>query len=84
MPEKFIFSGKVQGVFFRDHCLKEANRLGLDGHVKNLNDGTVELVVSGLKADELIRSCLLRYADARVILVGETDDPVIAGFEVRY
>ena len=33
--------GKVQGVWFRKYTLKCANRLGLVGMVKNLDDGTV-------------------------------------------
>lgn len=37
----FEVSGKVQGVFFRKHTVKEAKRLRLTGYVKNTSRGTV-------------------------------------------
>lgn len=40
-------SGRVQGVFFRDHTQKWASSLGLTGWVKNLYDGRVEAVIEG-------------------------------------
>ena len=40
-------SGRVQGVFFRDHTQRWASSLGLTGWVRNLNDGRVEAVVEG-------------------------------------
>lgn len=42
-------SGRVQGVFFRDHTLRWASSLGLTGRVKNLWDGRVEVVAEGEK-----------------------------------
>ena len=47
-----IVQGKVQGVFFRDHTSKEAQRLGLTGWVRNRADGSVEAVISG-EADKV-------------------------------
>ena len=43
-----IFSGTVQGVGFRFTVQRHAQRLGLKGWVKNLPDGTVEILVEGL------------------------------------
>lgn len=40
-------SGRVQGVFFRDHTQRWASSLGLTGWVRNLYDGRVEAVVEG-------------------------------------
>ncbi len=40
-------SGRVQGVFFRDHTQRWASTLGLSGWVRNLYDGRVEAVVEG-------------------------------------
>ena len=37
-----IVHGKVQGVFFRDFTHKTANKLSINGWVRNLPDGTVE------------------------------------------
>ncbi len=39
--------GDVQGVGFRDYVFRTAARLGLDGWVRNLPDGTVECVAEG-------------------------------------
>ncbi|MES2436382.1 MAG: acylphosphatase [Patescibacteria group bacterium] len=43
--------GNVQGVFFREYAKKRAGELGVTGYVKNLDDGTVELVAQGEDAD---------------------------------
>jgi acylphosphatase len=42
-----VISGRVQGVFYRDYTVAEAERLGLRGWVRNLRDGTVELEAEG-------------------------------------
>ena len=39
--------GRVQGVFFRDSCAREARALGLSGSVRNCGDGSVEAVFEG-------------------------------------
>jgi acylphosphatase len=39
--------GDVQGVFFRAGTISEARRLGLTGWVRNLPDGSVEVVAEG-------------------------------------
>ena len=44
-----IFSGEVQGVGFRYTTRKYANDLGIKGIVRNLPDGSVELVAQGPK-----------------------------------
>ncbi|MFZ3047215.1 MAG: acylphosphatase, partial [Desulfatirhabdiaceae bacterium] len=40
-------TGRVQGVSFRMETLREANRLGVTGWVKNAGDGSVEAVFEG-------------------------------------
>ena len=42
-----LVSGRVQGVAFRDSTRREAERLGLDGWVRNTQDGQVEAVFEG-------------------------------------
>ncbi len=42
-----LVRGRVQGVGFRFHTLQEAQRLGLAGQVRNLADGSVEVVAQG-------------------------------------
>lgn len=44
-----VVSGKVQGVFFRDSTLKEAQKLKLTGWVKNTADGNVEIMATGVR-----------------------------------
>jgi acylphosphatase len=44
---RFLISGRVQGVFFRASARDEAQRLGLDGYAKNLDDGRVEVLAAG-------------------------------------
>ncbi len=45
-----IVYGFVQGVSFRDFTLREAQRLGLTGWVKNEPDRTVRVVAEGPEA----------------------------------
>jgi acylphosphatase len=51
-----IFSGRVQGVGFRFTVLNIANRYMLKGIVRNLPDGTVEMIAQGPAED--IDSCI--------------------------
>ena len=44
--KKIIVKGIVQGVGFRYFTVNQANRCGIKGCVKNLNNGDVEIVVS--------------------------------------
>ena len=43
--------GDVQGVGFRYFLMREAQRLGLRGWVRNRDDGTVEFVAEGRRQD---------------------------------
>ena len=51
-----IVHGRVQGVFFRDSTMRKARELGLVGTVRNLPDGTVQIVAQGPPAalDDLV------------------------------
>lgn len=42
-----LVSGRVQGVFFRASTQEQGQRLKLNGWVKNLADGRVEVFASG-------------------------------------
>ena len=45
-----VVRGRVQGVFFRDTCRCEAERLGVTGYVRNERDGTVSAEFEGAPA----------------------------------
>ena len=47
----FWVSGRVQGVCYRVCAQYEARRFGLQGWVRNLADGQVEVLASGLVQD---------------------------------
>ena len=53
---QMIVRGKVQGVFFRANTQKKAKLLGLKGYARNLEDGSVQIIVSGV--DEKIDTLL--------------------------
>jgi acylphosphatase len=44
---RVIVRGRVQGVFFRDTCQREARSRGVNGWVRNLPDESVEAVFEG-------------------------------------
>lgn len=50
MDHKRVYAkvyGRVQGVAFREYTRREATRLGLSGWVRNMPDGTVEVLFEG-------------------------------------
>lgn len=76
--------GQVQGVWFRAWTVEQAAELGLDGWVRNRQDGSVEAVAAGSagKVEELIARCHRGSPAARVeaVIVEETPGVVAAGF----
>jgi acylphosphatase len=45
-----VVAGRVQGVWFRESCRREAERHGVTGWVRNLPDGRVEIEAQGYRA----------------------------------
>ena len=45
--ERIVFRGRVQGVGFRQHTKSIARAYPVVGYVRNLGDGSVELVARG-------------------------------------
>jgi acylphosphatase len=78
----------VQGVFYRDSCRAQAQRLGVRGWVRNRPDGTVELVAEGPReqVDQLLTWCHDGPPRATVAGVAVTDEVPAAerSFQIRY
>lgn len=85
--QRMIFHGRVQGVGFRATALSLARRLDLAGWVRNLPNGTVELVVEGPAAclDQL-RSGLSDRLPGCIHDVETATEPVegLTGFDIRH
>lgn len=84
-----IVHGRVQGVFYRDSTMRKARELGLGGTVRNLPDGTVQIVAHGLPAalNDLVRWAHEGPPAAAVSDVKtsyETSDPGFSDFTVQY
>ncbi len=84
-----VVHGRVQGVYFRHATLVKARGTGVVGYVRNLWDGTVEVVAEG-KAGALqeLVSWLragpnLAYV-SRVKVTWQAPRGRFRGFEVRY
>ncbi len=56
---KIKISGNVQGVFFRAFVKERAIELGLKGYVKNMPDGSIEIIAQGKQEalEEFIKRC---------------------------
>ena len=54
-----LVTGTVQAVYYRESTVRKATLLGLDGWVRNLEDGRVEVVAEGprIALDALISWC---------------------------
>lgn len=84
---RVVVEGRVQGVFFRDTCRREATAAGVAGWVRNLGDGRVEVVAEGdpEAVDRLVAWC--RRGPSRAVVTGvQVSDEAaegVRGFSVR-
>ena len=69
-----VVTGRVQGVWFRESCRREAEALGVVGWVRNRDDGVVEAAFEGAPegVDRLVRWCHEGPPRARVDRVDVT------------
>lgn len=86
---RIVVGGRVQGVFFRASVAREARSAGVKGHVKNLNDGSVEAIVEGdaEAVDRIVDYCRTGPSSARVDRIVVTEERVVGtetDFVVRY
>jgi acylphosphatase len=80
---RVVVSGRVQGVAFRQSAADEAARLGVNGWVRNLPDGRVEVVGEGEQAaiEALVAWCKRGPRLARVDDVRITREPFRGEFD---
>ncbi|MEM4273983.1 MAG: acylphosphatase [Candidatus Caldarchaeum sp.] len=79
--------GRVQGVWFRSSMKEKADELGLDGWVRNLDDGSVEAVIAGdeEKVNKLVEWCRVGPPLAKVekVMVEKiAEPPDLRGFSI--
>lgn len=88
LRQRVIVGGRVQGVFFRAECQREARSLGLAGWVRNRADGTVEAVFEGDAAQvEAMISWTGHGPSMAVVehvMVFAEEPEGLVGFELRY
>ncbi len=87
--KRILAFGRVQGVLFRYNISKVANSLELKGFVRNLDDGSVEVLAEGEedKLNKLIDFCRKGLMFARVERIEVNEEKVkdeFERFEIRY
>lgn len=90
ISKKLIVHGRVQGVCYRAYIKDYANKLNIEGYVKNLTDGTVEIVaICDYKSnfEEFLKYVKKGSPWSRVENIEINDynnDDVFKGFIIRY
>jgi acylphosphatase len=83
---RVVVSGRVQGVFFRDSCQRQAAAAGVQGWVRNTNSGDVEAVFEGdgEAVDKMVAWCRVGPSRAMVtsVRVTEEDPEGLTNFRV--
>ena len=85
---RYLISGRVQGVFYRASAQQQAVKLGLSGWVRNLPDGRVELLACGDQTvlEELEKWLQIGPDDAKVSnieVIAESQKELAETFEVK-
>lgn len=83
-----IFQGRVQGVGFRYRTSKLVRQYPITGFVKNLSDGTVELVAQASDKsilDQFFDEMMLMFATnvTNVSIQESAPDPAWSQFEIK-
>jgi len=86
---RYLISGRVQGVCFRHYTVREAERLGISGTVRNLPDDSVEVFAQGNEA-EITRFESFLHIGPRSAQVERVErevfdqDEVFRGFDISW
>ncbi len=90
---RIAVGGRVQGVFYRSRVRDIARRMGINGYVRNLYDGRVEVVcecgdekqLSEFRDAIYIQENIGVYVDKlRIEEKNEEKAPMFKDFEIRY
>jgi len=67
--------GRVQGVGYRDWTQRRAMELGVDGWVRNVDDGSVEALLAGARVsvERMVTECRRGPPAAQVAALEEED-----------
>lgn len=88
VAKRLIVSGRVQGVGFRYFSQETAQRFGIKGWVRNLNDGTVELHAEGTEQEigafEQALKDGNRFVGVERIEETEANDQEFRSFDILY
>jgi acetyl esterase/lipase/acylphosphatase len=88
VAKHIIFSGRVQGVGFRNRALTISGSYPITGFVQNLADGTVEMLAQGKTQDieNYVRDIKGAFANnIKEIKIDETNfDPKYKDFQITY
>ncbi len=85
---RLYIDGRVQGVLYRASCQWEGQARGLEGWVRNLDDGRVEALLQGPreKVEDMIKWCYRGPEMARVTKIDvsyETPADDLDSFHIR-
>lgn len=84
---RYLVRGRVQGVGYRYFARRAAQSLGLDGFVRNLPDGAVEVVAEGTEEALVGLEQALRTGPAFAAVDSCERSPVaprgVSGFDIR-
>jgi acylphosphatase len=82
-----VVSGRVQGVWFRESCRREADERGVAGWVANCRDGSVEAVFEGGEPSVAAVVAWCRSGPPRAVVTGvdvtQEAPEGLVGFRVR-
>jgi acylphosphatase len=82
---RIVVHGRVQGVFYRDTCRRQAGARAVTGWVRNRPDGTVEAVFEGPQrdVDAMVEWARLGPRSAHVMRIERFDEAPRGEVEFR-
>jgi acylphosphatase len=83
---RIYISGTVQGVMFRKYIEEQANKIGVRGFVRNMEDGKVEVVAEGVDERVLVMLEICKkgtqHATVRDVQFQEIKNQGFVGFKI--